>query len=88
MRNYPKSIKEIQWLDDYYGWHEIPKPCIPTNHNPANRIKIISTIFHPVDEKGHICGNPKYIPGDPERDDLESNLISVLRKISEQKTFQ
>lgn len=86
MNNYPLStIREIQWWDDYYRWHGIPKPHLPIDRKPGNRIRTICTIVYPTDEGRHICGNPKYIRGDSERDDLEANLVSALGKILEQR---
>lgn len=81
----PKSIDEIQWWDNYYRWHDLPRPNFePIDDNPEDRVRNITTIYYIHKKDGSIEIKTE-CTGDLERDALEVRLISVLNSHLQQK---
>lgn len=81
----PKSIREMQWWDDYYRWHEIPRPNFEPI--PGDRVRTLAEIVYIRKPDGSIEIKIEHT-GDPERDALELRLTSALSKWLEQRREQ
>ena len=78
--DYPETMRDMQWWEDYYRFHEIPRPELDIAFGPQDA-ELISTIIY-----NHEKQTVEIIPEKgPMRNNLQSKLVLLLKEISKQK---